>query len=342
MTDPSNKEVEIQNIDSSLASLVTKAEYDVQIATARQWPRSIRGFINSATEMVTLSEAIADDCIYALPRGGKTIEGPSVRFAEIILHAWGHTRAGARIVNEDSRFVTAQGVCHDLQSNTLIAFEVRRRITDSKGRRYNDDMIGVTGNAASSIALRNAILRVIPKALWEPIYQEARRVVVGDSKTLANKRASAITFLAKFGVTEPMILAKFEIKGQEDITLEHLPILRGFATALKEGEATVEDLFPELAKAEAEKRIWELKAQATEKKTEYVNPETGEISDWDLVVEELIAGLMGAKDLKALADYMDEISEQIKTISQNGGPAVCKKWAQAYAKRSEELTLAKK
>ena len=342
MTDPSNKEVEIQNIDSSLASLVTKAEYDVQIATARQWPRSIRGFINSATEMVTLSEAIADDCIYALPRGGKTIEGPSVRFAEIILHAWGHTRAGARIVNEDSRFVTAQGVCHDLQSNTLIAFEVRRRITDSKGRRYNDDMIGVTGNAASSIALRNAILRVIPKALWEPIYQEARRVVVGDSKTLANKRASAITFLAKFGVTEPMILAKFEIKGQEDITLEHLPILRGFATALKEGEATVEDLFPELAKAEAEKRISELKAQATEKKTEYVNPETGEISDWDLVVEELIAGMMGAKDLKALADYMDEISEQIKTISQNGGPSVCKKWAQAYAKRSEELTPAKK
>jgi len=102
-------EVEIKSVDTALAELVTRAEYDVQIATARRYPRSIKQFINTAMELVTLNEDVADDCIYALPRDGKTIEGPSARFAELILHAWGHTRAGARIVNEDSRFVTAQG-----------------------------------------------------------------------------------------------------------------------------------------------------------------------------------------------------------------------------------------
>ena len=173
MPHPDNSEVQVQNVDTALAELVTRAEYDVQIATARKYPRSIKDFINRATEMVTLNESVADDCIYALPRDGKTIEGPSARFAELILHAWGHTRAGARIVNEDSRFITAQGVCHDLQSNTLIAYEVRRRITKSNGNKYSDDMVGVTGNAASSIALRNAITKVIPKALWSPIYEEA-------------------------------------------------------------------------------------------------------------------------------------------------------------------------
>jgi hypothetical protein len=73
--------------------------------------------------------------------------------------------------------VTAQGVCHDLQSNTFIAYEVRRRITGKGDRKYSDDMIGVTGNAASSIALRNAILKIIPKVFWDGIYQAARQVV---------------------------------------------------------------------------------------------------------------------------------------------------------------------
>jgi hypothetical protein len=245
MTRENESDAQIQVPEGALAEMVTRAEYDVQIATARRYPRSIKQFINDATELVTLNEQVADDCIYALPRDGKTIEGPSARFAEIILHAWGHTRAGARVVNEDGRFITAQGVCHDLQSNTLIAYEVRRRITKSSGQKYNDDMVGVTGNAASSIALRNAITKVIPKALWEPIYQQARKVVMGNATTLANRRATALTHMQKFGATEEMVLRKLGVKGVEDITLDHLVTLRGFATALKEGDSTVEQLFAE-------------------------------------------------------------------------------------------------
>ena len=245
MPHPDQHEVQVQNVDTALAELVTRAEYDVQIATARKYPRSIKEFINRATELVTLNESVADDCIYALPRDGKTIEGPSARFAELILHAWGHTRAGARIVDEDSRFITAQGVCHDLQSNTLIAYEVRRRITKSNGNKYSDDMVGVTGNAASSIALRNAITKVIPKALWSPIYEEARKVVVGDATTLANRRAKALEHLQKFGATADMVFKKLGVKGVEEITLDHLVVLRGIATALKEGDTTVDEVFAE-------------------------------------------------------------------------------------------------
>jgi hypothetical protein len=245
MSDPNAREIQLTQVAPEIAELITRAEYDVQIATARKYPRSIKEFINRATEMVTLNESVADDCIYALPRDGKTIEGPSARFAELILHAWGHTRAGARIVNEDSRFITAQGVCHDLQSNTLIAYEVRRRITKSNGNKYSDDMVGVTGNAASSIALRNAITKVIPKALWSPIYEEARKVVVGDATTLANRRAKALEHLQKFGATADMVFKKLNVKGVEEVTLDHLVVLRGIATALKEGDMTVDEVFAE-------------------------------------------------------------------------------------------------
>lgn len=228
---------------TSLESM-TKAEIDMQISTAKRYPRSIKQFMDTALQMVTLNEEVAASCNYALPRGGKIIEGASARFAEIIFSAWGNARAGARIVNEDARFVTSQGVCHDLQSNTMITFEVKRRVTNKAGKTFDDDMIGVTGNAAASIALRNAILKVIPKAYWQPLYNEARRVSMGDSKTLATRRADALAFMLKFGITLEMILAKFELKGVEDISLEHLSVLRAAATSIKDGEATAESLFP--------------------------------------------------------------------------------------------------
>ncbi|MFN8826683.1 MAG: hypothetical protein ACK501_17070, partial [Planctomycetota bacterium] len=50
-----------------------------------------------------------------------------------------------------------------------------RRITGKNGRRYSSDMIGVTGNAACSIALRNAVFRGIPRAFWIDIYDARAR-----------------------------------------------------------------------------------------------------------------------------------------------------------------------
>lgn len=256
--------IEIIKNDPAMAELVTRAEYDVQISTARKYPRSIKQFLNDARQLITLNEQIADDCIYALSRGGKTIEGPSVRFAEIILHAWGHCRAGARIVNEDSKFITAQGICHDLQSNTCVSFEVRRRITDKNGKKFSDDMVAVTANAACSIALRNAIFKVIPKALYEPLYYDARKIVAGDQTTLANKRASAMVTLQKVGATPEMIFKKLSIAGIEDVTIDHLVLLRGIYTSIKDGEITVEAAFAEekpAATIEPATKIEALKAE---------------------------------------------------------------------------------
>lgn len=233
-----------ETIDSTSALMaLNSSEIDTQIATAKRYPRSLKRFLNEALEMVTLSEDIAGECIYALPRGGKSIEGPSARFAEIVVSAWGNCRAGTRVVGEDDRFVTSQGVFIDLQRNTAITCEVKRRITDKYGNKFKDDMIGVTSNAASSIALRNAVLKGVPKAFWRKLYDEARRVAIGDVKTLATRRAAMIDAFGKMGVTPEVIFTKLEIGGEPDITLDHLATLRGMFTALKEGDSTIEQLF---------------------------------------------------------------------------------------------------
>jgi hypothetical protein len=244
-----NDNNEVMMVEASTVELLNRSEIDQQIATAHKFPRSIKAFRNEALQMVTLSESVAQECIYALPRDGKVIEGPSARFAEVVASAWGNSRAGARVVSDQGEFVTAQGVFHDLEKNVAITYEVQRRIVDKNGRRYKPDMIGVTANAACSIALRNAILKGVPKAFWSDMYEAARAVVMGDFKTLANRRAEAIKAFQAYGVSDAQIFATLGVSGIEDIGLEKLATLRGILTAIKDGDTTPEQAFAEPAPA---------------------------------------------------------------------------------------------
>ncbi|HWW99633.1 hypothetical protein [Collimonas sp.] len=234
---------DIMTIESGTIALLNKSEIEQQVTTAHRFPRSIKKFRDEAMQMVTLTEKVAGECIYSLPRAGKTIEGPSARFAEVIASAWGNSRAGARVVSDQGEFVTTQGVFHDLEKNVAITYEVQRRITDSRGKRYNADMIGVTANAACSIALRNAILKGVPKAFWADMYDAARATVMGDFKTLANRRADAIKAFQSYGVTQEQICSTLGVSGTDDIGLEKLVTLRGILTAIKEGDTTPEQAF---------------------------------------------------------------------------------------------------
>lgn len=229
--------------ESMTLAVLNKSEIDQQVSTAKKYPRSVKRFRDECLSMVTLSESIAKSCIYALPRGGKSIEGPTARFAEIVLSAWQNARGGARVVSTEANFIRAMGTFYDLERNVAIQYEVGRRITDKKGERYNDDMINVTGNAACSVALRNAVLKGVPKAFWEDMYIAARRTSIGDVRTLATKRANAIEEFAKMGVTPEMIFRTLSIRGVEDIGVEHLVTLHGLFTALKEGDTTIEEAF---------------------------------------------------------------------------------------------------
>src|ERR1700690_342553 len=92
-------------------------EIEAQIAAAHRHPRSIKKFMLEAKEMVTLSEDIAESCLYRLKRWDAKLQkevpliGGSVRLAEICLSLWGNVHAGARPVEETVRYVRAQGVC---------------------------------------------------------------------------------------------------------------------------------------------------------------------------------------------------------------------------------------
>ena len=237
---------DLQATGGALAT-ITKAEIDTQIATAHHYPRSLTEFRKKAMTMLMMNQDIAEECFYVIPRAGKTIEGPSVRLAEIVASAYGNIRSGARVVAEEGDFVVAQGVCHDLENNVAITFEVKRKITDSRGNRYNSDMIGVTGNAASSIAFRNTVFRVVPKVLWLPLYEQARKVARGDEKTFEVKREAVLVAFEKLKVPRKKIFDYLGINGIEDMNSDHVITLIGIGNAIKNGEANIRDFDPEPA-----------------------------------------------------------------------------------------------
>lgn len=235
----------------------TKAEFDVAVATAHRFPRSLTKFRTQALTMATIDAEVAASCYYRLSRNGrdgaKAIEGPSVRFAEIVANSYGNLKFGARIIEIGEKEVVAQGVCHDLENNVSTSIEARRRITTKHGQRFGDDMIAVTCNAACSLALRNAIFKAVPFALAKPIYEQAKKVAVGDAKTLAERRSKCLAAFSAMGIQSARIFAKLGVAGAEEITLAHVEDLLGIHTALKDGELDPDAEFPEIRPQEKPK-----------------------------------------------------------------------------------------
>ena len=245
------RESEITEIATDLALTepmgvsLARAEIDSQIATARKYPRSITRASKNIRDLVTLDKDAAAECMYALPRDGKPIQGPSIRLAEIIIQCWCNARCDARVIGVDriEKVVIAEGIYHDLETNVASRATVRRSIAGRNGQIFSADMITVTGNAACSIAKRNAILAGVPKTVWNRAYLDAREVVAGTIKTLAVSRDNAIAAFANFGVKPEQIFPAIGVAGLEEITLDHIPLLRGMFSAIKNGEATVEEVF---------------------------------------------------------------------------------------------------
>jgi hypothetical protein len=102
----------------------------------------------------------------------------------------------------------------------------------------------------------NAVFRVVPRALITPVYEAAKRVAVGDVKSLTTKRAQIIARLKQMGAKDSAILAAVGAEKTEDIDLAKLEVLIGLGTAIKDGEITLETAFPGASPKEEGKPIF--------------------------------------------------------------------------------------
>lgn len=364
---PQGMEHEEGSMEIGSMDIVSNAEIGQQIATAHRFPRSMTQFRRRVYEMVTLDTDIAESCIYAVPRDGKMIDGPSIRFAEILLVGYGNHRVSAEVTDIGDEFVTAEGIFFDLETNGAVRNKVMRRIVGKTGKRFGIDMIATTGNAASSIALRNAILRGIPQALWKDLFYEAKKVAAGTAQTFTTRRDKVIKELGLQGATPDMIFGLLGIKGPDDMQTEHLVHLRGLQNAIKDGETTLEAAFaapdlkpgevapPRPEKSAFERKPTETKAEATEKttgsttkqeapkaeeakpaepitpaaETEESGPAPDAFKDW---LSDQIGELANVDRIRVLAETRTDVT---KTL--DGYPDMEKEWNAACDARQQDI-----
>ena len=269
--------VEAQDVQIVQVDSVERANVDSQVATAKQYPRSIKRCVDNSIVMATMDADTAQSCGYALPRGGKPITGPSVHLAKIIVSNWGNMRTEAKVVQITDKQIISRGTCWDLEANVASAFEVRRSIIGKNGQRFSDDMITVTGNAANSIAYRNAVFSVVPKAVVEKVYKAAQKFITGDlsdEEKLIKRRKGAIDFLNdEYGITEEETIKLCGKQTINQIKANEISLLLGIVQSLKDGDTTVDELMKPIRESKDAKKEAIKKAL----KKEVVDTETGEI-----------------------------------------------------------------
>lgn len=241
-----NTEDEVQQISTQVIYEQDKAAIDVQIATAKAYPRNITRATQNALAIVSLDVETASVCSYSVPRGGKAITGPSVHLAKILAQCWGNMRIESKVVSIDQNQVTSEGICFDLENNLAIKTQVKRSILGRSGR-FSEDMITVTGNAANSIALRNAILSVVPKSIVDKVYKAAKQMITGDvsdkTKLIAKRKQVFDQLKDTFSVTEKDILSAIGKAALDFVTADDIVVLIGIGTAIKDGDTTVDQAF---------------------------------------------------------------------------------------------------
>lgn len=257
-----------------------RAAIDMQIATAKRHPRGdVAKIRQRMVDLATLDQDTAAACFYTLKRKAengeqKIIEGPSIRLAEIALVCWGNVRAAARVIENDGKKVTCQGICIDLESNVAISVEVQRRITTRSGQTYGEDMQIVTSNAGNAIALRNAILKLIPGAIIKQVFDKAKQASIGNGSILI-KWQNAVKVFTNWSVTEAELLWYVERTSTKDLEDDDVVKLRGLLTALKDNDTSVQDTFGEFrnsrgsaeaSAAVAEEKLAKIRADDAEAK----------------------------------------------------------------------------
>ena len=253
-----NNEITVLDTQASIQVFQAqeRAAIDTQVATAKQYPRDLKHVRDNSIAIVCMDKETAESCRYAKPTGGKNVTGPSVHLARIVCQQYGNIRVQQRIKNIDASSIVAEAVAFDMETNYAVSVEARRSIVGRNGQRFSESVIETNAMAILAIAERNAILKVIPKAIIDTVYNEAFKFANGDlsdkAKLLIARDKALDFFKTEYGVTEKQVITLLGLKTKEAIKPEHIADLRGYMQSLKDKEVSPEDLFkPEIDEKKA-------------------------------------------------------------------------------------------
>lgn len=254
----SSPKFDLMPTETASLSAIVRAEIDTQVATAHAYPRNMTTFQTRAIAIVELDEETAESCIYRRPVGKgpdgqqKYAEGMSVRMAEIVGSCFGNLRCGAQIISQTERQIVARGFAHDLESNMASTSECVEATVKRDGSPFDERMRVVVAKAALAKARRDAIFQVVPRALCKKVEAAARSVISGNKKPLTERRLAVVEWIKKTAVDAARVYAALGVMGPDEMNEDHFTTLTGLRTAMKEGDISIDEAFPQIVKGRTE------------------------------------------------------------------------------------------
>ncbi|EAM1616346.1 hypothetical protein EU642_22175 [Salmonella enterica] len=236
---------------------VTEAQSKIQLA--KMFPRNETDAFDKL--MFACSHpGFAEEAFYSLPRGDKSISGPSIRLAEEIARLYGNFTYGHRELSRGNGKSEVEVFAWDVENNNYTSRQITvMHVMDTKSGGYalrsQADIDTRIANIASK-QLRGRILSLIPKWMLSEAVGRCRQTLAGGQN--AEERAQRVEALeARFatrGVRKDALEAYLG-HPLKLITDEEIADLFGVYTAIKEGSPINEFFLVDEPKPEGAQRL---------------------------------------------------------------------------------------
>ncbi len=238
-----------ENVQSEVEKIRAMQEVQALVLVAQKCPRdevkATRKIMESAKRL-----SLAENAIYAYPRGNQVVKGASIRTAETIAKYWGNLSFGIKELSQDNsnKISTVMAFAWDLETNTRQekVFQVtHQRYTKDYGNKTLTDPRDIYEKVANDGArrLRACILGLIPADVVEDFIKECEKTMAGDNKTPIKDRIIAmVKAFEEFAVTQEMIEKRLGCRSA-DFMEKHLVDLRAIYKTIKDKMQPVEAFF---------------------------------------------------------------------------------------------------
>ncbi len=244
---PTVQKNEQQQTSQSVEEQRAIAQVQGQVLLAKKFPRDQLDSYNRIIDMCK-RKGLAEHAIYAYPKGGQMVTGPSIRLAEAVAQEWGNMDYGVVELEQLHGHSRMMAYAWDLERNVRRVMNftvVHKRTARGQVKDLTDsrDIYELTANQGAR-RVRACILAVIPGDVVEDAQIECEKTIqraAGD-EPISEVTKKLIVVFNEFGVKPKHLETKLGHKLDAIIPAEIVQ-LRKIYKSIKDGMATREEFF---------------------------------------------------------------------------------------------------
>lgn len=265
----------MREVSESRATAEVQAGYVI----AQKFPR------NELECYSTIIEAckrpfLAEQAMYAYPRGGTLVTGPSIRLAEAMAQAWKHIEFGINEISQSGGVSIAEAYAVDKQNGTSkrVSFHVRHERHTKKGITKLSDPRDIYELVANQGArrVRACILAILPGDVTEAAVEQCKKTMQTSDVPLSEQVRRMVIAFDEMGVKVEHLEKRLGHNLDATIPAE-IVTLKGIYKSLKDGMADRSDFF-DISGTRVSDATEEVNALLEAKKKPKPDKVTGEIN----------------------------------------------------------------